>query len=280
MAVSKGNPLFIEGALRFLVTSGVLVKAEGGWKVAKEAPETIPLTLEDLIRGQLSVLDKETAELLADAAVIGPNFDFEVLRTVGGKNRSEGEALDLVEAARRARILRDTGGEGGDFAFASNVVADVTYKGLDEERKKTTHKRVAELKEKAGRADAGELAYHYRRAGEKEKAERFEAALRERSEQIFDREAIEQLDDEVKQPRIPEVRDPPLAPLWKEISPLAKALVAAARASKPAPNLPKPQLEKAEKLAVETREGSSRSSEVLRGGRPPSRSRTAGTRCS
>src|SRR5581483_7307178 len=184
VGTSKGNPLFIEGALRYMVTSGVIVKAEGGWKVAKEAPETIPLTLEDLVRGQLNVLDKETAEILAEAAVIGPNFDFEVLRTVGGKNRSEGEALDLVEAARRARIIRDTGGEGGDFAFASTVVADVTYKGLDEERKKTTHKRVAELKEKAGRADAGELAYHYRKAGEKEKAERFEAALRERTEQI------------------------------------------------------------------------------------------------
>jgi diguanylate cyclase (GGDEF)-like protein len=254
VAVSKGNPLFIEGALRWLVTTGVLVKQEGGWKLGKEAPETIPLSLEDLVRGQLSVLDKETAEVLAEAAVLGPNFNFEVLRSIGGKTRSEGEALDLVEAARRARLVRDTGGSGGsDFEFSSTVVADLAYKGLDEERKKTTHKKVAELKERDGRADASELAYHYRRAGEKEKAERFEAALRERSEQIFDREAIEQLDDEVKQPRIPEVRDPPVANLWKEVPSLAKAIVAAAR-SKPAPNLPKPQLEQAEKAAAEARD--------------------------
>ncbi|HZU95309.1 MAG TPA: diguanylate cyclase, partial [Planctomycetota bacterium] len=252
---AKGNPLFIEGAVRWLVTTGIVVRQDGVWKIVKEVPETIPLTLEELVRGQLSVLDKETAEVLADAAVIGPTFDVEVLRTIGGKNRSEGEALDLVEAARRARILRDTGGAGGsDFEFASNVVADVTYKGLDEERKKTTHKKVAELKEKAGRADAGELAYHYRKAGEKEKAERFEAALRERSEQIFDRDAIEQLDDEVKQPRIPEVRDAPAPALWKEIPTLAKTLVAAARAAKPLPSPSKQQQEKDEKAAVEARE--------------------------
>jgi diguanylate cyclase (GGDEF)-like protein len=253
--VSGGNPLFIEGVLRWFITTGVLAKSEDGFKVANEPPETIPLTLEDLVRGQLSILDKETAELLADAAVIGPNFDFEVLRSVGGKTRSEGEALDLVESARRARLLRDTGGgEGGDFEFESSVVADVTYKTLDEERKRTTHKKVAELKERAGRADASELAYHYRRAGEKEKAERFEAALRERSEQIFDRDAIEQLDDEVKQPRIPEVRDAPLPSLWKEIPALAKTMVAAARVSKPPPNLPKTQLEQAEKAFLEGRD--------------------------
>jgi diguanylate cyclase (GGDEF)-like protein len=233
--VSQGNPLFIEGALRYLVTQKVIAQEGETWKVLKEAPSEIPLTLEELIRGQLGVLDKETAEIIADAAVIGPNFDFEVLKNAGGKTRSEGEALDLVEAARKARLLRDTGtgGSGGsDFEFASSVVADVTYKGLDEERKKTTHKRVAELKEKGGQADAGELAYHYRRAGEKEKAERFETALRERSEQIFDRDAIEQLDDEVKQPRIPEVRDAPSAALWPLMPALAKTFVPAARLAK------------------------------------------------
>ncbi|MBI3724421.1 AAA family ATPase, partial [bacterium] len=248
-ALSRGNPLFIEGVLKYLIATAVLVRHEGGWQLQKEIPETIPVTLEDLVRGQLAVLDKETADAIADAAVIGPNFDFQVLRNIGGKQRSEGEALDLVEAARRARIVRDT--EGGEFEFTSSVVADVTYKGLSEERKQTTHRRVAELVEKreGGAASAASLAFHYRRAGDKEKAERFEAALRARCESIFDRDAIEQLDD-VKPPRIPEVVTPPVAALWPLVQPLAKAICHAARTAKPAPDGAKQPDERDEEAAL------------------------------
>jgi diguanylate cyclase (GGDEF)-like protein len=229
--VTKGNPLFVEGLLRHLVDTRALVKVADGWRAEREVPTDLPLTLDDLLRSRLKVVSPELAALVAEAAVVGPAFEFEVLRAATGKR--EGEALELVGGAVKARLLVETGGAPGpDLALAPGV-GEAAYQGMAPGARADAHRRVGEALEARGDAEKAPatLAFHFGRAGDREKRDRFAAAVREKKELIFDRDAVEGLGDG-RRPRIPEVGEPAPQPLVELLPRLAGALSGAAKVVK------------------------------------------------
>ena len=106
----------------------------------------------------------ETASLLSTAAVIGREFDINLLaRTMG---REEDQVLDHLDGAVRAALLNESR-TPGRFSFAHSLVNNTLYDELGATRQAQTHRRVAEaLEELCGDetdARSEELAWHWLR---------------------------------------------------------------------------------------------------------------------
>jgi predicted ATPase len=92
----EGNPLFMEEALRALAERGDVEYREGSWRRTKEVADiAIPDTLRDAILERFTPLPAETQNVLRYAAVIGQDFEFDLLLHVTGS-----EDADLVGALR------------------------------------------------------------------------------------------------------------------------------------------------------------------------------------
>jgi diguanylate cyclase (GGDEF)-like protein len=229
VSLTQGNPLFVEGVLRHLINTGYLSYSATGWKVEKEAPDELPLTLSDLLRAQLKILSPEVVEVLSTAAVVGPNFEFNVLRASAPTTRSEGETLDLVEEAVQSKLLQEVSyfSDSADFEFASRTAEDTTYDSIPEDQRQARHSAVAEaLSHQDG--SAATLAFHLERAGDRAKRDRFLGLVRKRRRLLFDRDAIESLGDGRKA-RVPEMTDVPCQELAAALPALAQGLATGAK---------------------------------------------------
>jgi diguanylate cyclase (GGDEF)-like protein len=230
-ALSKGNPLFVEGVLRHLVDTSVLEQGEEGWGLARDVPGDLPLTLETLVRGQLKILDPELAKLIERAAVVGPNFEFNVLQASLADEQSEAETLEFVEEAVTANVLRETGAEAGsaDLEFSSKTVQEAAYDGIEPAEREKAHRKVAEA---LPDEDAAAKAFHFDRAGDHKKRDRFLREVRERQDLVFDHEAVESLLLDSRKGKIPEVTKAPPPELFAALPVLAKHIAHTVRVSR------------------------------------------------
>lgn len=225
---TQGNPLYVEGVLRHLIDTDLLSRTETGWRVAEALPKEIPVTLEDVLRQGLAILDPETASLLSEAAVVGPNFEFNVLRSSSSQELSEGEALDLVSEAVRQKVLREAGTESDlELEFRSTADSDVSYAQLPTEEREEAHQRVAEVLDGQEGQEAA-AAYHFSRSGDREAHERVLARVRERRELLFNREAIESILVGAGS-NLPELTTEPSLKLAAHLPRVAKALASGAK---------------------------------------------------
>lgn len=225
---TQGNPLYTEGVLRHLIDTQLLSRTETGWRVAEALPREIPVTLEDVLRQGLAILDPETASLLSEAAVVGPNFEFNVLRSSSSKPRSEGETLDLVSEAVRQKVLREAGTEADlELEFRSTADSEASYAQLETEERQEAHQRVAEVLDGQEGQEAA-AAYHFSRSGDREAHERVLARVRERRELLFNREAIESILVGAGS-NLPELSEEPSLKLAAQLPRVAKALASGAK---------------------------------------------------
>ncbi|WP_201368511.1 hypothetical protein, partial [Mycobacterium intracellulare] len=81
---SDGNPFFVTEILRHLVESGGLVQADSGrYVVTAEVAELgIPRSVRDVVVQRIHRLGPEAVSALGAAAVIGREFDLELLSVV------------------------------------------------------------------------------------------------------------------------------------------------------------------------------------------------------
>lgn len=203
--VSRGNPLHLEEMVRALLQKGRIRLQEGRWVIPPLGPDDLPEDLESAIRAVLETLPPRAQSVLSGAAVIGAEIDPELLQEVLGHD--EMEMLDLMDEARRARLL--VASEPGQemLSFPAAHARRVRMEILDGALRKELHGRVGVVQEARHGGNvshlAGELAYHYGRAGNQTRALHFEAIARRRAEMIEPprREGIRRV-------RIPAVREP------------------------------------------------------------------------
>ncbi|NED98794.1 ATP-binding protein [Phytoactinopolyspora halotolerans] len=139
-----GNPLFVEQMARLWLIGGTL--------------ETAPPSLRDAVDRHLSYLPKAVVEMLADAAVIGPEFHRQVLASVSGMPAAE--AHQLLQQAALTRLVVPL--ESGRFRFAHDLVREILYDGLDPERRRRGHADVVRALQArdGGKTEPAHLAYH------------------------------------------------------------------------------------------------------------------------
>jgi tetratricopeptide (TPR) repeat protein len=176
-AETEGNPFFVGQVLRHLVESGAVVQEDGRWVRTATADRIgIPEGVREVISRRLATLDDESNAVLAVAAVIGRDFDAELL-TEATEVEAE-RVLDALESAEQGRLVEATPGPAR-FTFVHALVRSTLYDEIPTTRRLRLHRRVAQALESRAAGDENvlpSLARHYCEAaalGETEKAIRY-----------------------------------------------------------------------------------------------------------
>jgi len=162
---TAGNPFFAGEVLRHLMESGAIVQADGGrWRVVGEVAELgLPQSVREVVGRRVERLGPEARTALSAAAVIGRDFDLDLLVAV--VDLGETRLLDLLEEAVRASLLQEASERAGRFTFTHALVEHTLYEDLSRARRARLHQRVAEvLEEQCGEEPGerlGELATHW-----------------------------------------------------------------------------------------------------------------------
>ncbi len=161
---TDGNPFYVIEMLRHLDESGV----------AWDAPPTIdsaglelPATVRTVIDRRLGRLSSRSQGAVRAAAVVGRDFDVDLLGRVLGIG--DDQLCEALEEAARARLIVDVPSRPGSCTFAHALVREAAYQSLGEPRRVQLHRRTGQALERQGMAaaddHAGELAHHFARAG-------------------------------------------------------------------------------------------------------------------
>jgi tetratricopeptide (TPR) repeat protein len=173
-AETEGNPFFVGQVLRHLVESGAVVLEDGRWVRTATADRIgIPEGVREVISRRLAALDDESNAVLAVAAVIGRDFDAELLTEATEVDAER--VLDALETAEQGRLIEATPGRVR-FTFVHALVRSTLYDEIPTTRRLRLHRRVAQVLEPRAADDdtiLPSLARHYCEAaglGETEKA--------------------------------------------------------------------------------------------------------------
>jgi class 3 adenylate cyclase len=162
---TDGNPFYVTQVLRHLVETQAIFQDSSGRWVPKDsfASLALPDSVRELIGGRVVHLGASVEHMLNLAAVIGRDFDAELL--AGALSVRQDELIDMLEAAASAALVRETSDQPGHYSFAHALIQHTLYEALGPTRRAAAHRRVGEALEElcAGRprARAGELARHW-----------------------------------------------------------------------------------------------------------------------
>ena len=114
---SGGNALFVHELLRFLLSERLVEERDGALRrVGEESlAGRMPEGLRDMVGKRLSRLSPATNQVLSVAAVIGCEFQFEVLRRV--QPRPEAELESALEEAAEAAIIEERSVVGATITY-------------------------------------------------------------------------------------------------------------------------------------------------------------------
>jgi len=121
-------------------------------------------TLRELVQERLAGFDSDDGDVLRWAAVLAPRIDADTLAHVTGVDWNRiGEVL---ESAARRSMLQPA---GRGFRFSHELIAHSIYSAISPARRRTMHRRVAELLERDSAPDAeraADLAHHAAQSGD------------------------------------------------------------------------------------------------------------------
>jgi predicted ATPase/DNA-binding SARP family transcriptional activator len=167
---TEGLPLFLTEYLT-AVEKGELDVGDEAW--------TLPGGVQDLLRTRLLTVGEAAGQVLAAAAVVGRSFDFDTVRAASG--RGEEETLTALEELTSRGLIREVGSPVGGapaYDFDHDKLRTLVYEETSLARKRLLHRRaaVALAGQARGRetdALAGQIARHYRLAGQDDEAARY-----------------------------------------------------------------------------------------------------------
>src|SRR5215468_2071669 len=158
LRATAGNPFFVTEVVQLLHSQGRLDEsAPGSWRL------DIPEGVRETIRRRVEPLSDTGRRVLAAAAVIGREFDIDLLARVVGLP-PEGIRREL-EAATRLGVIQERAERPGGFRFAHALVQDALVAELGAEVRAELHRDAGAALE-ALHGDAldpvlGDIARHY-----------------------------------------------------------------------------------------------------------------------
>ena len=156
------------GGVPFFLVSCAQGQRDGA--LLENGPDAVPWDIAETVRQRVAMLPEVARELLSAAAVVDRTIARATLVAVAARHgRDETEALLALDAACRARLLKEAGEE--DYRFAHNLIREVIWSDLSAAQRALFHRQIAEaLEHQPGGAAPEALAYHFARCGEREKA--------------------------------------------------------------------------------------------------------------
>ncbi len=162
---TEGNPFFVGEVLRSLMETGAIYQDNRGrWTAAGEMSEMVlPNSVREVISARVGRLGQQAGQVLSMAAVIGRDFDFDLLDAV--TDLPQEEVLDVLDSATGAALIREVPDVVGRYSFSHALTQHTLYQELSKIRRTRAHRRVAEaIEETVGRASetrVSELAHHW-----------------------------------------------------------------------------------------------------------------------
>ncbi|MEY2398201.1 MAG: hypothetical protein QOJ00_1375 [Actinomycetota bacterium] len=162
---TDGNPFFVGEVLRHLAESGLIYQdADGHWSAAAQLDRAdLPQSVKEVVAARVARLGAQAERVLSIAAVIGQEFDVELLARTSGY--AEDDVLDILEAAMSVTLVLEVPGTPDRFVFSHALIQSTLYSDLGPTHQARTHRRVGEALEVIARdqpgARVGELAHHW-----------------------------------------------------------------------------------------------------------------------
>jgi predicted ATPase len=161
-SVAEGNPLFIEELAAAVVE-----------RSASDL-DTLPTTVRSILAARLDALEPEERSILLDAAVVGKVFWRGLLERLDSRNARLDASLGALEERgliRREGVSRIAGDD--QYSFRHGLMRNMAYATVPRARRRERHAEVARFLEETT-TETGEsaatLAFHWRAAGESERA--------------------------------------------------------------------------------------------------------------
>ena len=166
---TEGNPFFLAETIHALFEMGLIHLEAGAWKgdwdrLSREALP-LPASVSELIQARTDRLSDDTQKALKLAAVLGREFNFELLDAVWGKG--EDATLEALDRMLRHRLIDEGWGTTArDYAFTHHKIQEAVYAGMPRRHRQQAHAQVGIAMEQLCTAEseelAGELAFHFR----------------------------------------------------------------------------------------------------------------------
>ncbi len=159
---TNGNPLAVEEYVRTAVDAGLILPAQGQWRVDMDgfASLHLPADVFDLSLRRLEALSSETRRVLERAALAGRTFALHLLVDVAGMG--EEPVNRAIAEATGANLVARTGAE--TYMFLQDRLCETLAAALDEPTSAEIHQKIGEALD-AEDSDAPErvlaIARHY-----------------------------------------------------------------------------------------------------------------------
>ena len=165
---TEGNPFFLVETAAALFEMD-LIRLEGGaWQgdFDRLSREMLPLpaSVGELIQARTERLSDDTQEALKLAAVLGREFDFDLLNAVWG--RGENATLEALDEMLRQRLIDEgVGSTARDYVFTHHKIQEAVYAAMPRRHRQQAHAQVGTTMEQlyTPRAEelVRELAFHF-----------------------------------------------------------------------------------------------------------------------
>lgn len=168
VSLTGGNPFYLSELIKLLTENGKIVFHNGIWRGSGFDEIRLPDTIINIVRYKIEACSEALRDMLNVAAVIGDEFQFEILEAA--TETPETELENLLAAGVKATLLEESGTKGDDYRFHTSTIRRVIYDEIPKRQRRRTHARVAAAITKVLRTKlssfANILAYHYYMAGE------------------------------------------------------------------------------------------------------------------
>jgi len=157
---SEGNPYFAEQILLYLQEEKLLEMSEKGWKVSRDLKEaSLPADIRALLVARLDQLTRNVREVIQTAAVLGREFEVQILAEMLQADNLLSDEILIAERADIWSALSQI-----RYIFTHGLLRDAAYAMQMRARRIELHAIAVEALEKIYAEDVehhyGELAYH------------------------------------------------------------------------------------------------------------------------
>ncbi|MBI3796070.1 MAG: AAA family ATPase [Deltaproteobacteria bacterium] len=188
MEKAEGVPLFVEEVTKTLLDLGVLRREDGGYRLVKGIAEVnVPDTIQGIIMARLDRLGEDGKRTVQLASVIGRQFLQRLLERIAGLT---GKLEGLLHELKTLEIIYEQGLlPEPAYVFKHAVIQDVAYNSLLLQRRRELHKAVGQAIEELYPDRLAEhyeeLAYHFARGEEWQKAMAYGVVAGDRAAHAF-----------------------------------------------------------------------------------------------
>lgn len=187
---TQGNPLFLVETIASLRDEGRLPQSAEMWQQGFQADQlSIPSQVQTIIQNRLNRLDHLSRQIVTAVAVFRNSFSLAAIMSIS--QYSEAELLEGLDTLLMSGLLIEQ--DETTLTFSHDKIREVAYKSLSRLRRRKLHQWAAEGLELDHKNHpemvANQLAYHFERAGMKDKAWQYHALAGHRAQAQYAHEA-------------------------------------------------------------------------------------------